>query len=405
MTQGNGKTNVLIGVCGSIAAYKSVELIRKLIKRGLNVRVIMTKSATNFIAPLTFEVITGNPVVIDFWDDNNLEGINHIELGSWADIIAIVPATADTIAKMVSGQADSELLATLLVTKAPIIVAPAMNVNMLEHPATQENLEILKSRGAIIINPGSGELACGWNGSGRLADIYEIRYAILKELREHSLKGKRIVVTAGPTREMIDPVRFISNCSSGKMGVEIAKEAYLRGADVTLIHGPISFTLPSAIKRIPIISARDLEKEAVKEVYDSSMTTDILIMVAAVADYRPKIVEEYKIKKQKDPESLPLTINPDVLKILGDKRRGNSKPYLVGFAVETGEPEDLIGKVQEKIINKKVDLIVGNLAHEVFDLNTNHVWIVDKIGRQEEVMTTFKSRVAKRIFDNIERNI
>lgn len=402
MANSNGKTNVLLGVTGSIAAYKSADLARDLIKRGLNVRVVMTQAATEFISALTFEVLTGNPVVVDFCDSTDLGGIGHIELASWADVVAVVPATADTIAKMAGGYSENELLATLLVTRAPVIIAPAMNVNMLEHPATQENITKLKERGIKFIEAEEGKLACGWSGTGRLASTYEIFYSILRELRGWNLKGKRVVITAGPTREMIDPVRFISNCSSGKMGVEVAKEAYLRGADVTLIHGQIKFRVPKEIKRVPILSANDLHEAAIREVYESE-DADIVVMTAAVADYRPAEQVEYKIKKEDHSEDIKLALNPDVLQALGERRGEAKVPFLVGFAVETGEPEDLIEKVQKKIVSKKVDMVVGNLAHEAFDKNTNHVWIVDSIGRQEEVSTTFKSRVARKIFDTVSR--
>ncbi len=395
-----GRNKVLLGVSGSIAAYKSLELVRLLIKRGLEVKVIMTKSAEEFIRPLSFETLTRNPVVTSLWDPLDSDSINHVELGSWADVFAIVPATAETISGLAYGQANNELLATALITRVPLLVAPAMNTNMYTHPATQANLQILKSRGVEIIEPIEGDLACGWNGTGCLADVYEIQYRILRALTIQDYAGKKMVITAGPTREMIDPVRFMTNRSSGKMGVALAKEAYLRGAEVELIHGPIAVKVPSGVKLTPVLSADEM-RDAVLKSYTPEV--DVVVMAAAVADFKPKHPEDYKIKKSSELKSLELLPNDDILQVLGEKRADAGSPKLVGFAVETCDEEQLIEFVHQKIARKKVDLIVGNLAHESLDRETNHVWIVDKIGRSEEVSTTYKSRIARKILDFVHK--
>lgn len=399
------KKKVLLGVTGSIAAYKAIELVRILTQRGLEVKVIMTPSATEFVTPLTFETMTGSKVVTNLWENHDREGIEHIELGAWADVYAIVPATAETIAKIAHGRADSELLAALLVSRAPLLVAPAMNTNMYEHPATQENIAKLKERDIEIIEPEVGDLACGWNGTGRLADVYEISYRILRALNTQDLKGKKVVVTAGPTREMIDPVRFLSNCSSGKMGVAVAVEAFLRGADVEVIHGPIDVKVPTLLKCKKVMTAAEMHEAALESVYNEDNPADIVVMAAAVADVRAKEQVDRKIKKSDEWDSIALTPNPDILADLGSKRKNEKYPFLVGFAVETGEPDELIETVKKKITDKKVNIIVGNLAEEAFDKDTNHVWIIDSFGRFEEVSTTYKSRVARKIFDYIAKKI
>ena len=397
------RSRVLLGVTGSIAAYKAVELARRLVKRGLTVRVAMTESATEFIAPLTFETITGNSVAVGFWDEKGVEGIEHIDLGAWAEVVVIAPATADTIAKITAGFADNELLASLLVTRAPILIAPAMNTNMYEHPATQENIAKLKSRGIKFIDPEEGDLACGWHGTGRMADPKQIFYHTLRELNPADFAGKKVLVTAGPTREFIDPVRFISNRSSGRMGAALANEAFLRGAEVTLIQGPIDVKLPSPIKRISVENAQEMYETTLRQVFETDLKPDIVIMAAAVADFRPKNYIDQKVKKHTNITEVELVPNPDILKDMGARRGAARNPVLVGFAVETGEFEELSEKVRQKIINKNIDMVVGNLAAEAFETNTNHVLIMDRNNHQEEILTTYKGRIARKIFDSIRR--
>jgi phosphopantothenoylcysteine decarboxylase/phosphopantothenate--cysteine ligase len=397
MITASNKKKILLGVSGSIAAYKSAEVARLFIQRGYDVRVVMSNSAKEFIAPLTFEAITNNPVITDFWNREGREGIEHISWADWADVVLIAPATADTIMKLAHGSAENPLLAIALATKAPILVAPAMNVNMFEHPATKENIETLQNRCVQIIEPEVGSLACGWNGSGRLADPKEIFYYTERAISGGDLYGKKVLISTGPTREAIDPVRYLSNRSSGKMGVELAREAFRRGASVTLVHGPVEVSVPSPVQKIAVVSASDMHSVIIQEVRDNAY--DIIIMAAAVADFRPVKISDRKIKKTEKLDAIKLTENIDILADLGKTKVDQPRPILVGFAVETGEVEDLLTAVRTKLESKNADLIVGNLAEDAFDKDTNRVWLVDRHGRTDEVATTYKSRIADRIFD------
>jgi len=398
------KRKIVLGVSGSIAAYKSAELARLLVSRGYEVRVVMTSAATEFITPLTLQSVTGHPVAESLWEESAVKGIGHIHLADWADAVVIAPATADTIAKLAAGFAENSLLAVSLATKAPILVAPAMNVNMYEHPATQENIALLRKRGVFFVDPEEGALACGWNGTGRLADPEEIFHHVRRVVSVHDLQGKRVLITTGPTREPIDPVRFLSNRSSGKMGAALAREAFRRGAEVTLVHGPASVKVPNAIECIPINTAEEMYESVMNRAFAGEDAPDIVIMAAAVADFKPATVVPTKIKKKGGaPPPLELASTRDILFELGQKRGSGRKPILVGFAVETGDLEELLGHVREKLKRKNADMIVGNLAADAFDLDTNRVWLIDRNGRQDEVSTTFKGRVANRILDAVLR--
>ncbi|MFM1848091.1 MAG: hypothetical protein RL417_1565 [Pseudomonadota bacterium] len=398
------KRKILLGVSGSIAAYKSAELARLLVSRGYEVRVVMTPAATEFITPLTLQSVTGHPVALSFWEESAVKGIGHIQLADWADAMVIAPATADTLAKLAAGFAENSLLAMALATKAPLLVAPAMNVNMYEHPATQENIALLRKRGVWFVDPEEGALACGWNGTGRLADPEEIFHHVRKVVSTHDLRGKRILITTGPTREPIDPVRFLSNRSSGKMGMALAREAFRRGAEVTLVHGPAQVKVPGAVECVPINTADEMYETVMGRVFGDGESPDIVIMAAAVADFKPAEVAPMKIKKKgAAPAPLELASTRDVLLDLGQKRGDGRKPILVGFAVETGDLEELLVHVRDKLKRKRADMIVGNLAADAFDLDTNRVWLVDRNGRQDEVATSFKSRVANRILDAVLR--
>lgn len=396
------KRRVLLGITGSIAAYKAVELARILISRGYEVRAVMTASAQKFVTAETLRAITGRPVVSDFWDSSEIENIEHIEVADWADVYVIAPATADAIAKLALGISDTPLLAIALATRAPIVVAPAMNVNMLEHPATAENLTILQKRGVVLVDPEEGALACGWNGSGRLAEPWQIFYHTRRALSAGDFIGKRIVVTTGPTREAIDPVRFVSNRSSGKMGAAIAREAFCRGADVTVIHGPVKLDVPTAVQTRAIVTATELKAALFSEL-NSDSPPDIVIMAAAVADFKPKLTAEQKLKKQVMPKAIELESNEDILAAVGDWRSDKRAPVLVGFAVETGDLDVLLAEVRGKLERKRVDVMVGNFANEAFDLDTNRVWIIDRHGHEEEVATSFKGRVANKILNAIKK--
>lgn len=399
------KKNVVLGITGSIAAYKAAEIARLLVSWGYAVRCVMTDGAQKFLTPMTMAAITGNPVITEFWTEDEVVGIGHIQLADWADVVLVAPATADCIAKIANGYADTPLLAIILATKAKLLLAPAMNVNMLEHPKTQENIEELKSRGVQIIDPEEGALACGWTGSGRLANPMEIFHEVRRSLSTPDFSGKHVLITAGPTREFYDPIRFLTNRSSGKMGIALAREAFRRGARVTLVHGPIPTRVPKSIECIPFTTAEDLAKVLDAEIFGDSAgkdfsAPDIVIMSAAVADARPDVKAVEKIKKSDLPDAIPLKLNPDILADLGKKREG-LRPVLVGFAVETGDLDALLLEARRKLENKAIDLIIGNFAQEAFDLDTNRIWLIDRNGRQEEVATTYKSRVANRILDSI----
>lgn len=397
---------VLLGITGSIAAYKAPEMVRYLRKRGCQVRVVLSQSAAKLVSELALETVSGYPVTTEFWNEKDRGGIGHIALADWADVFLIAPATADTIAKLAWGYSDTPLHAIALATRAPIVIAPAMNVNMYEHVQTQENIEKLKGRGVIFCGPDNGLLACGWRGAGRLAPVEEIKLAVDKATTEQDLKGKRVLVTAGPTREMIDPVRFLSNRSSGKMGLAIAKEALCRGADVTLIHGPINLRVPDRIRAVPVVSAAEMAAAVKSEcsIDVPERTPDIVIMTAAVADYRPAEVAEQKIKKSKTGTSLDVLPNPDILASLGAARGERARPLLVGFAVETSPLNELKAEMQRKLKEKRIDLIVGNLASEAFEGSTNRVWIFGKDGSQCEIPLTKKKMIAKGLFDIISEN-
>lgn len=403
MNDSKEKRRVALGVCGSIAAYKAAELARLLVSEGYEVKCLMTESAQEFITPLTMQSVTGEPVMTDFWREEEA-GIGHIQLADWADTLVIAPATADVIAKMAHGISDTPILAVALATRSPILVAPAMNVNMYEHAQTQENIEKLRKRVVSFVDPGEGALACGWNGTGRLAQPSDIFMHVRRILSTQDFAGNHVVVTTGPTREAIDPVRFISNRSSGRMGIAIALEAFRRGARVTLIHGPIQLDVPSVIKSIPVVRAEEMEQAVAAYVSsDSSDAADVVVMAAAVADYRPSVSENAKIKRSGKAPALTLVENIDILGKLGSTRADSRTPVLVGFAVETGEEDQLIAEVRRKLQQKNVDVMVGNKAEESLDRDTNRVWIIDRNGRQEEVATTTKSRVANKILDAVKK--
>lgn len=405
MKKQSQRRRLVLGVCGSIACYKAAELVRYFGKRGYEVRVVMTDSAARFVTPLTFQALSGNPVACSFWEENASEAIGHIELADWADVVVIAPATADCIAKMAHGFAESNVLAVVLATKAPVVVAPAMNVNMYEHPQTQENMTILRTRGIEIVEPESGLLACGWQGRGRLASPYQIYAYTERAIAARDLMGLRVLITAGPTREALDPVRYLSNRSSGKMGLALAREAFRRGASVTFVHGPLTgpSALPAAVRCMPVVSAEDMYSAVLGGVYqrDGSLGYDVVVMAAAVADYRPASIASQKIKKGAHSHSLELAANQDIVSTLGVKRGELEAPVLVGFAVETGTTEQLIAEAKRKLERKGLDIVVGNLADDSFDKDTNRVCIVSRNGAVRRVDTAAKRRIACHVWDTI----
>ncbi len=400
MSEMKERRKVVLGITGSVAAYKSAELARLLIQRGYEVRCVMTESACEFISPGLMEAITGSPVLTDVFDAGDDSQIGHIQLADWADTFVVAPATANIIARLAYGFAECPVSTVALATKASILVCPAMNVNMWTNTVTLENVEKLKARGIYFVDPEEGALACGWEGSGRLADPWEIFNFVRRSLSDHDFNGKKILITTGATREAIDPVRFISNRSSGKMGVSLAREAFRRGAEVTLVHGPINSRLPSAVKCHSVTSADEMHETVMRLAYKGDDKPDIIIMAAAVSDFRPKETSSEKLKKSDIGSAIKLVENTDILAELGKKRSGD-KPVLVGFAVETGEIEDLIADARSKLERKKADIIVGNFAHEALELDTNRVWIISRTGHENEVATTYKSRVANKILDVI----
>jgi len=369
---------ILLGVCGGIAAYKSAELTRRLMDQGAQVRIVMTASAKQFITPLTMQAVSGHVVYDDLLDPQAEAGMGHIELAKWADLILIAPATANAIARLRAGMAD-ELLTTLcLATPSPIAIAPAMNQQMYLSPATQENLTVLKDRGILIWGPAQGIQACGDIGPGRLLEVPDLVKLSCDFFtpNDQSLAGINIVITAGPTQEAIDPVRYISNHSSGKMGFSLANAALSMGANVTVIAGPVNLTLPMTIKRLNVKSAREMHQAAL----DSLPTTDIFIACAAVADYRAEEVHSEKMKKKADTDSITLTLvkNPD---IIADVANASNRPFCVGFAAETNDVEAYaLGKLQRK----NLDLIAANdvsVSDQGFNSDNNALTVFAKDKR------------------------
>ena len=388
---------VVIGVSGGIAVYKTLDVISRLRKLGVNVNVIMTKSATEFVTPLSFQSLSQNYVVCDMFEDPKTWDVEHISLAKRADVFLIAPATANVIGKIANGIADDMLTTTVMATKAKVLIAPAMNTNMYENPILQRNINTLKELGYNFVEPESGRLACGDTGKGKLASPETIVDEVVKLLSKgQDLKGKSIIVTAGPTVESIDPMRYITNRSTGKMGYSIAKEAIERGADVTLITGPTNLTPPQNLKKlVKIESAKDMY-EAVLENLDEN---DVVIKSAAVADYKPKNYSNKKIKKSDDDLVIELDRNKDIAQEIGKIK--NNK-ILVGFAAETN---DLIENASLKIKKKNLDFIVANdLTKEGagFGVDTNIVKIIDKEGNIAEYPKMKKEEVANIILDKIK---
>ena len=391
---------IALGVSGGIGAYKAVEVARGLQKQGHDVAAIMTRSARRFVGPVTFEAITRRKVITDQWKAGANADIEHISLASSADLLLVAPATANIIGKFANGIADDFLSSLYLATTAPVLLAPAMNTNMFAHPAVVRNLETLTARGVKFVEPGEGYLACGWIGKGRLAEPAEIVEAAMQVLRPKGpLSGMRVLITAGPTLEDIDPVRFIGNRSSGKMGYAIAADAGRRGARVTLISGPTKVTPPNAEAIIHVRSAAEMHEAVMAHALDA----DVVIMAAAVADYTVATPNAQKIAKSDGPLTLTLTRTRDILADLGtlSSRRNGARRVLVGFAAET---HDVVAHARQKLERKVVDLIVANDVSRPgvgFDGDTNAVALVTTDG-VEDVPLQSKTAVAARILDRVE---
>lgn len=389
---------ILLGITGSIAAYKSVYIVRSLVKAGAEVKVIMTPSAKDFVSSLTLSTLSRNPVLTDLFDEQSWS--NHVMLGRWADIMLIAPLSCNTLAKMANGQCDNLLLATYLSAICPVVVAPAMDEDMWHHPSTKQNLERIQSFGNAIIPVEKGELASGLFGDGRMTEPDQILSFISERFfLTRPLAGKKALVTAGPTYEAIDPVRFIGNHSSGKMGMAIAKELYKRGADVTLVMGPSNIAFSAnGIRLVRVVSAAEMYN-ACQEVFDKA---DLAILSAAVADYTPVTKAEQKIKKKEETFQIELTRTKDILKSLGQKK--TNKQVLVGFALETTDERK---NALQKLSEKNADMIVLNSLNDKgagFGHDTNRITIFEKTGKEFQFDTKSKDNVAKDIVDTIINN-
>ena len=389
-----GKT-VLLGVTGSIAAYKIAYLASALKKLHAEVHVLMTKNATNFITPITFESLTGTKCLVDTFDRNFQFQVEHVSIAKKADVVMIAPASANVIGKLAHGIADDMLTTTIMACKCKKFISPAMNTNMFENPILQDNLKTLEHYGYEVIQPASGYLACGDTGAGKMPEPETLLSYILREIaKEKDLEGKKVLVTAGPTQESIDPVRYITNHSSGKMGYALAKAAMLRGADVTLVSGPCSITPPPFVKVVPVVTAKDMF-DAVTSV---SAEQDIIIKAAAVADYRPKQVFDEKVKKQDKEMSIELEKTDDILKYLGEHR--TPQQFLCGFSMET---QNMIGNSRAKLGKKHLDMVAANnlkVAGAGFQGDTNVLTLITQ-DEDESLQLMSKEDAANVILDKI----
>lgn len=389
LSMGLSAKRIVVGVGGGIAAYKAAEIVRELGRQGAEVRVVMTPNATRFIGPVTFTGITGKPPVVDLWDAS-YAGEVHVELSAWAEAMVVAPATANLLARAAAGLSDDPVLATLRCMDVPVLFAPAMHHRMWKAPALQRAIAALRADGAHVVGPVHGKLASGEEGMGRMSEPVDIVRALAEILSEQQdLLGKTVLVSAGPTQEDLDPVRFLSNRSSGRMGYAIAERAFRRGARVILVSGPVSIPVPRGVEVVHVRSALDMHAA----VLDRREQVDAIVMTAAVADYRPEALATQKIKKT-DKLTLELVKNPDILAELGATRT-HSKPVLVGFALETN---DVVAYARDKLNRKKVDLVVANHASDGLGGDTNVATLVHA-GGDEALPTLTKSALADRIWD------
>ena len=384
---------VVLGVTGGIACYKAVELVRLLVKDSHRVQVIMTRGAMEFVTPLTFQTLTGHPVATEIFSLTQESEIGHINLADSADLLVIAPATANIIGKIANGIADDLLTTVIMATQAPVLIAPAMNIHMFENPIVQENLRKLRRIGYHVLDPAEGFLACGYEGKGRLPDPEKIADEVERLLAKKDLAGERLLITAGPNRESLDPVRYLSNRSSGKMGYALARAAVRRGAEVVLVSGPTAIDCPFGVRMIAVTTAAEMRDAVVKEF----ATATAVVMAAAVADYRPVVTADRKIKRGKGSIELRLEPNPDIVKELGQNKDGK---MLIGFAAET---EDLTANAAKKLREKNLDMIVANNVAEAgsgFDGDTNIATIIDRTGAAQSLPLMTKDELADHIFDH-----
>ncbi len=389
---------IILGIGGGIAAYKAAELVRRLKDHGADVRVVMTRSAQEFITPLTLQALSGHPVHLDLLDPAAEAAMGHIELARWADLVLVAPATAEIMARLAQGNANDLLTTLVLATDAPVALAPAMNQAMWRDAATRDNARILQQRGIRLFGPGAGSQACGDVGPGRMLEPDQLALDAAECFERQLLTGLHVVVTAGPTREAIDPVRYITNHSSGKMGFAVASAAAEAGARVTLVSGPVQLTTPQRVDRINVTSAREMLLAC-----ESAMPCDILIATAAVADFRPEIPAEHKLKKtpgSDDGMLLQLVRNPDILASLAQR---NDRPFSVGFAAET---QNLLDYAAGKLRDKNLDLIVANDVSNSsigFDSEENAITVIDRKHRQTHFAQTSKSKIAIQLIELIHQ--
>ena len=390
---------VIFGMSGGIAAYKAAGWIRELIREGAEVRVVMTRSAAEFVTPLTCAALSGNEVVGDFFERSSAHTIPHISLACEADLVLIAPATANTIARLAHGLADDMLAAIVLVARCPVLVCPAMNSAMYENPATRENIATLRRRGMIVADPAEGALACRATGPGRLPEYGEAREYVLAAMSGQDLAGLRVTVTAGPTLEPLDQVRYLGNRASGRMGYALAAVARRRGADVTLVSGPTSLVPPAGVKLVAVTTALEMHREVMARFE----TSDVVVKAAAVSDFRPEKAAPGKIKKASCGLEVKLTANPDILLELGERKGDSPRPLLVGFAAEAGED---LEEGRRKMARKNCDLMVVNditAAGAGFGAETNRVVILDRNGGEERLPLMGKEEVAGRVWDRAAR--
>jgi phosphopantothenoylcysteine decarboxylase / phosphopantothenate---cysteine ligase len=384
---------IVLGVTGGIACYKAVELVRLLVKADYRIQVIMTRGAMEFVTPLTFQTLSGNPVATETFNLTQESEIGHINLADSADLFVVAPATANVIGKVANGIADDLLTTVLMATEAPVLIAPAMNIHMYENPILQENLRKLRRVGYHLMEPAEGFLACGYEGKGRLPDPEKIIETIESLLKKKDLIGEKLLITAGPNREPLDPVRYLSNRSSGKMGYALARAAVRRGAEVTLVSGPTALEPPAGARVIAVTTAAEMRDAVLREFAHCTG----IVMAAAVTDYRPVTVAERKIKRGKAPVELRLEPNPDILNELGRQKDGK---FLIGFAAET---EELTANAEKKLREKNLDMIVANNVAEAgsgFDGDTNIATILDRTGAKRSLPLMSKDELADCIYDH-----
>ncbi|MFW5738939.1 MAG: bifunctional phosphopantothenoylcysteine decarboxylase/phosphopantothenate--cysteine ligase CoaBC [Myxococcota bacterium] len=397
------RPTVALGITGSIAAFKAIEIGRQLIQSGVRVLPVLTRSGARFVGPIAMTGLCGEPARVDMWDEK-FAGELHVHLATEADVVLVAPATADVLARFAMGRADDLLTALVLCARGPVVAAPAMHPRMWAHPATQRNVETIRGDGRIeLVGPVVGPVANGEVGMGRMAEPQDIAAAVMARLAPQDLAGIRLVVTAGPTVEDLDPVRFISNRSTGRMGVAIARRAAARGAQVTMITGPLELATPPGVKRIDVRSALSM-RDALHDVLGEALEgADALVMAAAVGDYRAATPQDEKIKRTGDSMTLELVPNPDLLAELGQRRSG-SRPVLVGFAVETAQDDELIELARGKLERKHVDLVVGNPAAVAFGSETNQAALVGKDG-VDRLPLMAKDALADRILDRVRMRL